>query len=131
MISSAAKDFIEKNIDLLDTNLRQFLGKALTKLKGAPFEDIVFTLKNAGIDIHEHRDQMLINRLGFIFPIVEDRTPLFDVIHDHVLLRGAGTFFGMTPFELLEFIYAHEDSWKDDMWLEEDIPGITIVRTHE
>ena len=131
MISPALKDFIEHNSELLETDLRKFLGKALVRLRGTLFEELIFMLQNADIKISDHKEHMLINKLSFIFPIVEDRTPLFDVIHDHLLSRGAGTFFGMTPFELLEFIYAHEDAWKDDMWLEEDLPGITIVRTHE
>ena len=131
MISPVLKDFIEHNSTLLETDLRKFLGKALVRLRGPVFEDLVFMLKNADIDISDHRDHMLINKLGFIFPVVEDRTPLFDMIHEHLLSRGASTFFGMTPFEILEFICKHESEWKYDMWLEEDVPGITIVRTHE
>lgn len=131
MISPVLKDFIEHNSNLLETDLRKFLGKALSRLRGTVFEELIFMLQNANIDIGEHRDHMLINKLGFIFPVVEDKTPLFDMIHEHLLSRGAGTFFGMTPFEILEFIYKHESEWKDDMWLEEDVPGITIVRTKE
>ena len=131
MISPVLKDFIEHNSELLETDLRKFLGKALARLRGSVFEDLVFMLKNADIDISEHREHMLINKLGFIFPVVEDGTLLFDMIHEHLLSRGAGTFFGMTSFEILEFIYKHESEWKDDMWLEEPKPGITIVRTKE
>ena len=130
MISPALKDFIEHNSELLETDLRKFLGKALVRLRGTLFEELIFMLQNADIDIGEHRGHMLINKLGFIFPIVENETPLFDVIKEHLLSRGAQTFFGLTPYELLEFICHNEDKWKDDMWLEE-VAGITIVRTHE
>ena len=131
MISPMLKDFIEHNSNLLETDVRKFLGKALVRLTSPVFEDLVFMLKNADIDISDHRDHMLINKLGFIFPVVEDKTPLYDLIHEHLLSSGAGTFFGMTPFEILEFIYKHESEWKDDMWLEEAVPGITLVRTKE
>ena len=131
MISLELKYFIEHNSNLLETDLRSFLGKALVRLRGPVFEDLVFMLKNADIDISYHRDHMLINKLGFIFPVVEDKTPLFNMIHERLMSKGAGTFFGMTPFEILEFIYKHEAEWKDDMWLEEELPGITIVRTKE
>ena len=131
MISPVLKDFIEHNSDLLETDLRKFLGKALVRLRGTVFEELIFMLKNADIDISDHRDHMLINKLGFIFPIVEDKIPVYAVIREHLLSRGAGTFFGMTVLEIAEFIYKHEFEWKDDMWLEEDEPGITIVRTRE
>lgn len=130
MIRPVLKDFIEHNSNLLETDLRKFLGKALVKLRGTVFEELVFMLKNADIDISDHRDHMLINKLGFIFPVVEDKTPLFDVIFESLISRGAGTFFGMTPFEILEFIYKHESEWKDDMRLE-DVAGTLIVRTKE
>ena len=130
MISPVLKDFIENNSTLLETDLRKFLGKALVRLRGTVFEELVFMLKNADIDISDHRDQMLINKLGFIFPVVEDKTSLFDVIKEHLMSRGAQTFFGLTPYELVEFICHNEVKWKDDMWLEE-VAGITIVRTHE
>ena len=131
MISPVLKDFIEHNSNLLETDLRAFLGKALVRLRGTVFEELIFMLKNADIDISDHRDRMLINKLGFIFPVVEDKTPLFDMIHERLMSRGARTFFGMTPFEIFEFICKHEAEWKDDMWLEEDTPGTTIVRTKE
>ena len=130
MISPILKDFIEHNSNLLETDLRKFLGKALVRLRGTIFEELVFMLQNADIDIGEHRGQMLINKLGFIFPVVEDETPLFDVIKEHLLSRGAQTFFGLTPYELLEFICHNEIKWKDDMRLE-DVAGTLIVRTKE
>ena len=130
MISPVLKDFIEHNNDLLDTDLRKFLSKALVRLRGTVFEELIKMLQEANIDIGEHRGQMLINKLGFIFPIVEDETSVSDVIKEHLLSRGTSTFFGLTIEELEEFICHNEVKWRDDMWLE-DIAGITIVRTHE
>lgn len=130
MISPVLKDFIEHNSELLESDLRKFLGKALVRLRGTIFEELVFMLKNADIDISDHRERMLINRLGFIFPVVEDKTPLFDVIFESLISRGASTFFGMTPFEILDFIYKHEYEWKDDMRLE-DVAGTLVVRTKD
>lgn len=131
MISPVLTDFIEHNSDLLDTDLRKFLGKALVRLSSPVFEELIFMIKNADIDISDHIENMLINKLGFIFPIVEDKTPLFDMIHEQLLSSGAETFFGMTLFELLEFICKHESEWKDDMWLEGNDTGTKIVRTKE
>lgn len=130
MISPVLKDFIEHNSKLLETDLRKFLGKALVRLRGTVFEELIFMLKDADIDISDHRDHMLINKLGFIFPVVEDGTPLLDMIHEHLMSRGAGTFFGLTPYELHEFVCHNEVKWQDDMHLE-DVRGTIIVRTRE
>ena len=130
MISPVLKDFIEHNSNLLETDLRKFLAKALVRLRGTVFEELIYMLKDAQIDFDDHRTRMLINKLGFIFPVVEDYTPLIDVIKEHLISRGAQTFFGLLPSDIIEFIKLHEDQWKDDMHLEEHL-GILMVRTKD
>lgn len=130
MISPVLKDFIEHNSELLENDLRAFLGKALVRLRGTVFEELIHMLEDAQIEFDTHRTQMLINKLGFIFPIVEDYTPLIDVIREHLMSRGAQTFFGLRPADIIEFIKLHEDQWKDDMYLEEHL-GILMVRTKD
>ena len=51
MISPVLKNFIELNSELLENDLRAFLGKALVRLRGTVFEELIFMLKNADIDI--------------------------------------------------------------------------------
>lgn len=129
MISLALKDFLKNNEDLLDTDLRKFLGKALVRLRGTTFEELIHMLKDAQIDVDKHRTRMLINKLGFIFPVVEDNTPLVDVIKEHLMSRGATTFFGLSLQDLIDFVKRHESEWADDMYLEEPL-GILMVRTN-
>lgn len=128
MISPVLKDFIEHNSELLENDLRMFLGKALTRLRGTIFEELIYMLEDAQINFEDHRTQMLINKLGFIFPVVEDHTPLIDVIKEHLMSRGAQTFFGLLPSDIINFIKQHEDKWSEDMRLEEHL-GILMVRT--
>ena len=130
MISPVLKDFIEHNSELLEDDLRAFLGKALVRLRGTVFEELIYMLEDAQIDFDAHRTQMLINKLGFIFPVVEDYTPLIDVIKEHLMSRGGQTFFGLLPSDIIEFIKLHEDKWKDDMHLEKHL-GILMVRTKD
>lgn len=130
MISPVLKDFIEHNSELLENDLRKFLGKALVRLRGSIFEELIYMLEDAQIDFEDHRTQMLINKFGFIFPVVEDYTPLIDVIKEHLISRGTQTFFGLLPSDIIEFIKLHEDRWKDDMHLEEH-QGILMVRTKD
>ena len=128
MVSPVLKDFIEHNSELLENDLRKFLGKALVRLRGTVFEELIQMLVDAHIYFEDHRTHMLINKLGFIFPIVDDETSLKDVIKEHLLSRGANTFFGLTIRELEEFIRHNEAEWHDDMRLE-DVAGTTFVRT--
>lgn len=130
MISPVLKDFIERNSELLETDLRKFLGKALVRLRGSVFEELIYMLEDAQIDFDTHRTQMLINRLGFIFPIIEDHTPLIDVIKEQILSVGAKTFFGLLPSDIIDFVRFYEDRWRDDMHLEEHL-GILMVRTKD
>ena len=129
MISLALKDFLKNNGDLLDTDLRKFLGKALVRLRGTTFEELIHILEDAQIDVDKHRARMLINKLGFIFPVVDDNTPLVDVIKEHLMSRGATTFFGLSLQDLIDFVKRHEAEWADDMYLEEPF-GILVVRTN-
>jgi hypothetical protein len=129
MISPVLKDFIEHNSELLENDLRAFLGKALAKLRGTVFEKLIQMLEDAQIDFEDYRTQMLINKLGFIFPDVEDYTPLTDVLKDHLLSRGATTFFGLPLHDLVDFVVFYKDKWRDDMHLEEHL-GILMVRTN-
>ena len=128
MISPVLKDFIEHNSNLLETDLRAFLGKALVRLRGTVFEELISMLTEAGVDFDVERTRMILNKLGFIFPVVEDETPLTDVIKDHLLSRGTKTFFGLTVHELVDLIQENEDIFKHDMYTE-TINGIVIVRT--
>ena len=130
MISPVLKDFIEHNSELLEDDLRAFLGKALVRLRGSIFEELIYMLEDAQIDFDAHRTQMLINKLGFIFPVVEDYTPLTDMLKEHLLSRGATTFFGLPLHDLVDFVVFYKDKWKDDMHLEEHL-GILMVRTKE
>lgn len=130
MIRPVLKDFIEHNSELLENDLRKFLGKALVKLRGTVFEELIQMLEDAQIDFEDHRTQMLINKLGFIFPVVEDYTPLIDVLKDSLLSAGATTFFGLPLHNLVDFVKFYEDRWKDDMHLEEHL-GILMVRTKD
>lgn len=129
MISSILKDFIERNSELLENDLRAFLGKALTRLRGTEFEELIYMLEDAHIYFEDHRTQLLINKLGFIFPVVEDNTSLTDVLRDHLFSRGVTTFFGLPLHDLVDFVVFYEDKWKDDMHLEE-YHGILMVRTN-
>lgn len=128
MISPVLKDFIEHNSELLENDLRAFLGKALVRLRGTVFEELICMLEDAHIYFEDHRTQMLINKLGFIFPVVEDYAPLTDVLKDHLFSRGATTFFGLPLHDLVDFVEFYRDKWKDDMYLEEHL-GILMVRT--
>lgn len=130
MISPVLKDFIEHNSEILENDLRKFLGKALVRLRGTVFEELIQMLEDAHIYFEDHRTRMLINKLGFIFPVVEDYTPLIDVIKEHLMSRGAQTFFGLLPSDIIEFIELHEDQWRNDMYLEEH-QGILMVRTKD
>ena len=128
MISPVLKDFIEHNSELLENDLRKFLGRALVRLRGSIFEELIYMLEDAQIDFEDHRTQMLINKFGFIFPVVEDYTPLIDVIKEHLINRGVQTFFGLSPSDIINFVGFYKDKWKDDMHLEEHL-GILMVRT--
>ena len=128
MISPVLKDFIEYNSELLENDLRKFLGKALVRLRGTVFEELIYMLEDAHIYFEDHRTQMLINKLGFIFPVVEDYTPLTDILKEHLLSRGSTTFFGLPLHDLVDFVVFYKDTWKDDMYLEEHL-GILMVRT--
>ena len=130
MISSVLKDFIEHNSELLENDLRKFLGKALVRLRGTVFEELVQMLEDAQIDFDTHRTQMLINKLRFIFSFVEDHTPLTDVLKDSFFSARATTFFGLHLRDLVDFIKFYEDQWKDDIHLEEHL-GILMVRTKD
>ena len=130
MISPVLKDFIEHNSELLENDLRMFLGKALVRLRGTVFEELIRMLEDAHIYFEDHRTQMLINKLGFIFPIVEDYTPLTDVLKEHLFSRGTTTFFGLPLHDLVDFVVFYKDKWKEDMYLEEH-HGILMVRTKD
>ena len=130
MISPVLKDFIEHNSELLENDLRKFLGKALVRLRGSIFEELIYMLEDAQIDFEDHRTQVLINKLGFIFPVVEDYKPLIDVIKEHLMSRGVQTFFGLRSSDIINFVRFYEDRWKDDMHLEEH-QGILMVRTKD
>lgn len=130
MISPVLKDFIEHNSDLLENDLRKFLGKALVRLRGRVFEELIYMLEDAHIEFDTHRTQMLINKLGFIFPVVEDYTPLADVLKDSLFNSGATTFFGLPLYDIVKFVEFYKDKWKDDMHLEEHL-GILMVRTND
>ena len=130
MISPVLKNFIEQNSELLENDLRKFLGKALVRLRGTVFEELIYMLEDAHIYFEDHRTQMLINKLGFIFPVVEDYTPLTDILKEHLLSRGSTTFFGLPLHDLVDFVVFYKDTWKDDMYLEEHL-GILMVRTKD
>ena len=130
MISPILKDFIERNSDLLESDLRTFLGKAFVRLRSTKFEELIYMLENANIHFEDHRTQMLIHKLGFIFSIVKDYTPLTDILKDHLLSTGATTFFGLPLHDLVDFVVFYKDKWKDDMYLEEH-QGILMVRTKD
>ena len=118
------------NSELLENDLRKFLGKALVRLRGTVFEELIYMLEDAHIYFEDHRTQMLINKLGFIFPVVEDYTPLTDILKEHLLSRGSTTFFGLPLHDLVDFVVFYKDTWKDDMYLEEHL-GILMVRTKD
>ena len=124
------KHFIELNSELLDTNLKTFLAKGIVKLRGTWFEELVSVLEASNINFTEEREQLLINKLSFIFPIVEDGTTVSEVVKDHLLSYRTTMFFGLTLQELIDFIEEHEQSWSDDMWIE-SFNGILKVRTRE
>lgn len=130
MISPTLKDFIEHNSELLENDLRKFLGKALVRLRSILFEELIYMLEDAQIYFEDHRTQMLINKLSFIFPYVEDLTPLTDVLKDNLLGKGVTTFFGLPLHDLVDFVVFYKDKWKDDMHLEEHL-GILMVRTKD
>ena len=129
MISPTLKDFIEHNSELLENDLRKFLGKALVRLRGSVFEELIYMLEDAQIDFDAHRTQMLINKLGFIFPVVEDNTPLIDVLTKHLLSKDTTTFFGLSTRQLFDFVLFYQNKWSDDMHLAK-INGIVRVRTN-
>lgn len=129
-MNNNVKDFIQLNNELLDTDLKMFLAKGIVKLHGSVFEELVSILEESKIDFSNEREQLLTNKLSFIFPIVEDGTAVADVVKDHLLSYRTTTFFGLTLQELIDFIEEHEQSWSDDMWLE-SFYGILKVRTRE
>lgn len=130
MISPVLKDFIEHNSELLENDLRKFLGKAIVTLRGTVFEELIHMLEDAQIDFEDHRKQMLINKLGFIFSTIEDNTPLIDVLTKHLLSSGTTTFFGLTTRALFDFVLFYQNKWSDDMYLAK-IHGIIRVRTKD
>lgn len=130
MISPVLKDFIEHNSGLLENDLRKFLGKALFRLRSTVFEELIQMLEDAQIDFDTHRTQMLINNLAFIFSVVEDYTPLADVLMDSFFSAGETTFFGLSIHDLLDFVEVYKDKWEDDMHLENHL-GILRVRTRD
>lgn len=129
MIDFEVKNFIEKNILLLETDLRKFLGKALTRLRGTAFEMLINILEESKINVDETRSTLLINKFGFIFPTVYDKTPVHEVVEDYLLSGGCKTFFGLSVNKLVEFVIQHQQRWSDDMFLETDNYGTVIVRT--
>ena len=125
------KSFLEQNVELMDSDLKQFLAKGLYVLYPADFEELISILTKLNVNFEDARLQLIKNKLGFIFPVVTDGTPLIDVIHDHILdERRTTTFFGLNVLELFRFIQAHEDEWKDDMHLEVNRYSNVIVRTN-
>ena len=127
-MNNNVKGFIELNNELLDTDLKTFLAKGIVKLRGSLFEELVSVLEESKIDFSNEREQLLTNKLSFIFPVVEDDTAVSDVVKDHLLSYRTTTFFGLTLQELIDFIEEHEQSWSDDMRLE-SFYGILKVRT--
>lgn len=130
MMKLDVKEFIEKNIDLLETDKQLFLAKALFKLRGTSFEVLINILEESQIDFDSIRETMLINKLGFIFQAVYDKTSLIDVVTVYLMPLGNITFFGLTPSQLMNFIVEHQDKWSHDMTLE-TIEGVVYVRTNK
>lgn len=129
MISQDVKEFIEKNINLLETNKQLFLAKGLSRLRGTSFEVLINILEDSQIDFDSIRETMLINKLSFIFQDVYDKTCLLDVVTGYLMPLGNLRFFGLTPSQLMKFIVEHQDKWSDDMILE-TIDGVICVRTN-
>lgn len=127
MITQGVKKYIEQNIDLLETDKRKFLAKALTRMLSEEFEELITCLEQSNIPLEPDRSLLIINKLGFIFPVVEDGTPLQDVVDEKLIGRYVKTFFGMSTKQIVDFIIDNQDEWKYDMELY-DNDGVVCVR---
>ena len=128
ILTDTVKRFIENNQDLLETEFDRFISKGYTVLNADEFENLVEVLTSSKIDFEKQRDRIITNRLGFLFPLVDDGTPLTDFIIDVILSPKTRTFFGLSVKELADFIRANEQAWEHDMYLD-TLAGVTIIRT--
>ena len=128
ILTDTVKRFIENNQELLEADFDNFLSKGYAILPDKEFENFVEVLISSKIDFEKQRDRIITNRLGFLFPLVDDGTPLTDFIIDIILSPKTRTFFGLSVKELADFIRANEQAWEHDMYLD-TLAGATIIRT--
>lgn len=126
-LTKSVKKFIENNLDLLENNPRAFVGKAMLRMIPTDLETLIKCLEEANIVDNTIIDSLIENHLAFMFPVVEDRTHLTDFIKT-IFSPGCTTYLGKTERDLEKFIREHKDAWDEDMFLDVDAFGITIIR---
>lgn len=124
------KRFIESNPELLNNDLKLFIAKASNRLNGQQTEELMLALADAGIDFKEVSFLLLHNHLNFLFPTIGDKTSLEDFIKYDLCRYRCSTYLGLTRSELENYIITNAEKFSDDMFLEVDSEGQTIIRTN-
>lgn len=122
--------YINDNSDLLNTNIRHFIATAMWRLLPKDVEELVIMLKAAELSVDSSIDELIQNHLSFVFSVVNDRTPLMQVISDGIIHPSCRTYLGRTSSDLKQFIIDNQEKWDSDMTLEKDDHGTYIVRTN-
>ena len=130
MISPVLKDFIEKNQELLDVDLKGFIARSRWILTGKDFEALISVLREANIDIESILDTLLVNHLQFVFSTVNPGTSLMEFVsYDLITMHGDRvTYYGKTSTQLANFILENQSKFSDDVSFEKDFQGIYILR---
>ena len=128
MISPVLKDFIEKNQELLDVDLKGFIARSRGRLTGKDSEALISVLREANIDIESILDTLLVNHLQFVFSTVNPGTSLMEFVsYDLITMHGDRvTYYGKTSTQLANFILENQSKFSDDVSFEKDFQGIYI-----
>ncbi len=127
MIDNRVVEYIANNKQLLNEDLSKFLYKAVSKLKITLFENLIELLRGSNIDIEPVLDQILINKLNFVFSFFVDGQSLVELVEE-LFDEGNTTFIGKTQNQIVDFILDHETLWENSMFLAIGYDGDVLVR---
>lgn len=131
MMTPEVQNYIEKNSNLLESDLRAFIAKSRWSLNNKNAETLVAVLKEAEVDVTDILKSLLLKHLDFVFETVNDGTSLMQFIGDQLYIEGNQTTdYGFTANELKQLILDNQDMFKDTMYLEKDFAGLYIIRTN-
>ena len=118
MMTLEVQNYIEKNSNLLESDLKAFIAKSRWSLSSKNAENLVYVLKEAKVDITDILKSLLLKHLQFVFETVNDGTPLMEFIGYQLYMEGNQTTdYGFTANELKQLILDNQEMFKDTMYL--------------